>query len=58
MLLHAKIDDMAIGDTVLMQATDPSTRRDVPRFCQFLGHVLLAEEVSEASFSYLIQKKS
>lgn len=56
MLLHARIDDMAAGETVLVTATDPSTQRDIPRFCQFLGHALLREEHTEVTFSYLIQK--
>lgn len=56
MLLHARIDDMASGETVLVTATDPSTQRDIPRFCQFLGHALLREEHTEAAFTYLIQK--
>lgn len=58
MLLHARIDDMASGETVLVTATDPSTQRDIPRFCQFLGHVLLREEHTDMTFSYLIQKSA
>lgn len=58
MLLHARMDDMTAGETVLVQATDPSTQRDIPRFCQFLGHALLREEHTETTFSYLIQKSS
>jgi tRNA 2-thiouridine synthesizing protein A len=39
-------------------ATDPSTTRDVPRFCQFLGHELVGEHHSETEFVYFIQRGS
>ena len=57
MLLHGKVRDMAPGEVLEVLATDPSTERDVPRFCQFLGHTLLLHEASEQGFRYLIRKK-
>ena len=33
MLLHNKIRDLANGDLLRLTATDPSTTRDVPKFC-------------------------
>jgi tRNA 2-thiouridine synthesizing protein A len=56
MLLHNCIRDMAAGDTVLVLATDPSTARDIPRFCSFLGHELLEQEELDGNFRYLLQK--
>lgn len=62
MLLHNKIRAMASGDCVRVLATDPSTQRDIPKFCNFLGHALLEQNVLEGpdaaaeQFSYLIQK--
>ncbi len=56
MLLHAKVDEMEVGDVLLVRATDPSTQRDIPKFCQFLGHALLAQEESEGQFRYWIKK--
>jgi tRNA 2-thiouridine synthesizing protein A len=62
MLLHNKIRAMASGDCVRVLATDPSTQRDIPKFCNFLGHTLLqqnvlaAEDATDEQFVYLIQK--
>ena len=58
MLLHNKIRDMADGELLEMLATDPSTTRDVPKFCHFLGHELVAEETVELGYRYLIRKQS
>jgi tRNA 2-thiouridine synthesizing protein A len=33
----------AAGQEIHVLATDPSTRRDIPKFCLHLGHELLAE---------------
>ncbi len=57
MLLHNKIRDMADGELLEMLATDPSTTRDVPKFCHFLGHELVAEETVELGYRYLIRKQ-
>ncbi|MGO0308071.1 sulfurtransferase TusA [Endozoicomonas acroporae] len=57
MLLHNKIRDMASGEVVRVLATDPSTKRDIPRFCNFLEHQLLQHQETDAVFSYWIRKK-
>ncbi len=56
MLLHKIIKTMAAGDIVEMTASDPSTYRDVPKFCQFLGHQLHHCERQEDVFLYRIEK--
>lgn len=56
MMLHNKIRDIASGSVLEVVATDPSTQRDIPRFCEFLGHELLSATVSEDSFTYIIKK--
>ena len=56
MLLHNKIRDMAVGETVQVLATDPSTQRDIPKFCHFLGHELLAQDEAEGNYRYLLRK--
>ena len=56
MMLHNRIRDMAPGDVVVVLASDPSTQRDIPRFCEFLGHVLLAHEEPDGEFRYRIRK--
>mgnify|MGYP000468779872 CR=1 FL=1 len=56
MLLHSKIDDLEVGQHCLLLASDPATKRDVPKFCQFLGHTLVSEEEVDQIFRYLIRK--
>lgn len=56
MLMHNKVRDMASGQVLKVVATDPATTRDVPKFCQFLGHELLEQDVSsESSYLYFIR---
>ena len=43
MLLHNKVRDLPPGAVLKVIATDPSTRRDIPKFCMFLGHELLQQ---------------
>lgn len=57
MLLHNRVRDLAPGEVLEVLATDPSTQRDIPRFCQFLGHNLLAQERDGDIWRYLIRKK-
>lgn len=56
MLLHNRIRDMAVGETLLVLATDPSTTRDVPKFCNFLGHPLLEQDELDGNYRYLLRK--
>ncbi len=43
MMLHQAMRRAAAGQEIHVLATDPSTRRDIPKFCLHLGHELLAE---------------
>lgn len=56
MLLHNAVRDIQPGERLQVLATDPSTQRDIPRFCQFLGHQLLAQDEVAGEFHYLIEK--
>ena len=56
MLLHNAVRDLGPGQCLEVLATDPSTQRDIPRFCGFLGHVLLEQQEAEGEFRYLIRK--
>lgn len=56
MLLHNKVREIASGEILLVRATDPSTQRDIPKFCTFLGHELLQEVHENETFSYYIRK--
>ncbi|UTW45683.1 sulfurtransferase TusA [bacterium SCSIO 12696] len=56
MLLHNTVRDMAAGDTVKVLATDPSTTRDIPKFCNFLGHELVATGEEGKTYLFVIRK--
>ena len=58
MLLHKKIREINAGEVLVLISTDPSTTRDVPKFCNFLGHELLKSTESGHIFRYSIQKSS
>ncbi|KPW33281.1 Sulfurtransferase TusA -like protein [Pseudomonas coronafaciens pv. garcae] len=58
MMLHQKVRDLPAGGLLKVIATDPSTRRDIPKFCVFLGHELVAEQTGEGTFLYWIRKKA
>jgi len=56
MLMHNKVRDMTPGQVLKVIATDPATTRDVPKFCQFLGHELLEQDTaSENNYLYFIR---
>jgi tRNA 2-thiouridine synthesizing protein A len=57
MMLHKKFREIAAGTDVLVIATDPSTTRDIPKFCAFLGHELLKTEHDDKTYRYYIRKK-
>jgi len=57
MLLHKKIREIASGEQLLVLATDPSTERDIVKFCGFLGHTLVQQEQVGDEYHYLICKK-
>jgi len=58
MMLHNMIRDMKIGDIVEIQATDPSTKRDFLKFCNFLDQEMLASEEIDGVYRFLICKQS
>lgn len=56
MMLHNAVRDMAVGELLQVLATDPSTQRDIPRFCAFLGHELVEQGEVEGVYRYVIRK--
>ena len=56
MLLHNRIRDMQPGEICASPLTDPSTSRDVPKFCLYLEHELVASAQRGDEFLYLIRK--
>ena len=58
MMLHNAVRDATPGEILEVLATDPSTERDVPKFCRFLGHELLLAEKRDDVFVYQIKTKT
>ncbi|CZF85241.1 Sulfurtransferase TusA [Grimontia celer] len=56
MMVRKTIRNMAEGETLLVTADDPSTTRDIPSFCRFMDHTLVAHESETSPFRYLIKK--
>jgi tRNA 2-thiouridine synthesizing protein A len=56
MMLHTAVRGLASGKVIKLVATDPSTTRDIPKFCHFLGHELERHEELEDSFLYFIRR--
>lgn len=57
MMLHAEIRKIESKSILKVVATDPSTKRDIPKFCQFLGHRLVKQAESKGNYFYWIAKK-
>lgn len=58
MLLHKAVRELAGGEVLQVCATDPSTSRDIPKFCSFLGHNLLASSEQDGKYLYWIRKQA
>lgn len=56
MMLHKVVKEVAIGEIIEVVATDPSTVRDIPKFCMFLGHELIDQKKTDTHFFYYIRK--
>jgi tRNA 2-thiouridine synthesizing protein A len=56
MMLHNKVRDLNSGQVLEVKATDPSTTRDIPKFCRFLGHDLLAQQEVDGIYYYWLRK--
>ncbi|WP_404341622.1 sulfurtransferase TusA [Pseudoalteromonas mariniglutinosa] len=56
MMIRGAVRKMAVGETLLIIADDPSTTRDIPSFCTFMDHTLLAKEIGAAPYRYLLKK--
>ena len=56
MMVRLQIREMQIGQTLAVTADDHSTTRDIPSFCRFMEHELVASEAEGAQYSYLIRK--
>ena len=56
MMLHGAVRDVASGQVIKVVATDPSTVRDIPKFCQFLNHELVRHYQQGEAYIYFIRR--
>lgn len=57
MILRNKVRGMAVGETVCVVATDPSTVRDFTNFCRFMGHELAESAKQGDRYRFIIRKR-
>ncbi|MEN0035832.1 MAG: sulfurtransferase TusA [Cellvibrio sp.] len=56
MMLHKIMREAVSGNVIEVIATDPSTVRDIPKFCLFLGHELIEQKQADTHYFYYIRK--
>ncbi|MEQ3652642.1 MAG: sulfurtransferase TusA [Glaciecola sp.] len=56
MMIRLQIRKMQNGETLAISADDHSTTRDVPSFCRFMQHTLVASDTAQAPYRYVIKK--
>lgn len=56
MMVRKTVRNMQPGETLLIIADDPATTRDIPGFCTFMEHELVAKETDGLPYRYLIRK--
>lgn len=56
MMLRLKIRKLENGETLSIVADDPATVRDIPSFCRFMQHTMLATDTKTPPYRYLIKK--
>ncbi|WP_227722954.1 sulfurtransferase TusA [Yersinia proxima] len=56
MMVRKTVRHMEDGQTLLIIADDPATTRDIPGFCRFMDHQLLAQDTGQTPYRYLVKK--
>lgn len=56
MMVRKSVRHMNDGETLLIIADDPATTRDIPSFCEFMDHTLIASQTESTPYQYLIKK--
>ncbi len=56
MMIRKSIREMNSGEVLKVIADDPSTKRDIPTFCEFMDHQLIKKQVDQIPYQYWIQK--
>jgi len=56
MMVRMNIRKIACGETLLVKCDDPASTRDIPSFCRFMEHQLVAQQIDEKPYLYVIKK--
>lgn len=56
MMVRLEIRNMEDGQSLLIDADDPATKRDIPSFCRFMDHTLVAQQTDTMPYQFLIKK--
>ena len=56
MMVRLNIRKISSGETMLILCDDPSTTRDIPSFCRFMDHTLIAQKIDEKPYMFVIKK--
>ncbi|MEC5343423.1 sulfurtransferase TusA [Brenneria populi] len=56
MMVRKTVRQMGPGQTLLILADDPATTRDIPGFCRYMDHRLLAQATERLPYRYLLRK--
>ncbi|WP_026959446.1 sulfurtransferase TusA [Aliagarivorans taiwanensis] len=56
MMVRKTIRQMELGQVLCIKADDPSTTRDIASFCRFMDHTLVAQQIEQSPYLYLIRK--
>ncbi|ORM64810.1 sulfurtransferase TusA [Pantoea rodasii] len=56
MMVRKTMRTMQAGETLLIIADDPATTRDIPGFCRFMEHQLLAQQTDSLPYQFCCKK--
>ena len=56
MMLHGAVRDAIKGEIIEVIATDPSTKKDIVNFCEFLGHGLIKSIENDGVYTFYVKK--
>ena len=56
MMVRVQLRKMEIGQTVEVIADDPATKRDIPSFCHYMNHTLVAKQDDTLPYRFVVKK--
>jgi len=56
MMVRLTLRKMQQGEVLQVLADDPSTKRDIPKFCVFMEHELVSSETEQLPYQFLVRK--